>query len=1380
MPCVSVIIPVYNSAPYLEECLNSIRHQTLEDIEVICVDDGSTDSSLEILRRHKQEDPRFVVLSQVNSGAGVARNYGMARATGEYLSFLDSDDVFEPAMLEKLHALAIKRDLDVAVCRCDKFSQTMGEAMPVNGSLKTELLPGHAAFSASEISRDFFNAFIFWPWDKLFKRSFVERNNIEYMALRTTNDLFFVAGNMLLAGRIDYIDDILVHQRVRNESLSKTRNRSADNFYRALLELRRFLVDHDLYERYEQDFINYCASFSGWQLNSMDIEGYLSLRRELPSMLDQLGVAKAPRSTFYQASTYSTVRQILDWPETCVTILMPSLNVAPYIKQCIDSVIGQTLKNIEVLCIDAGSTDGTLEILLEYERKDPRVRVIKSDVKSYGHQLNIGLREARGEYIGIVETDDFAARDMFKCLYSKARQHKAQVVKGNYTRYQTTPFERSRAVKRYQGLPYDRVLTAEERRDLFEGGPCIWSGIYSRKFLIDEGIDFLETPGASFQDTGFILKVWIAANRVVLVDQYHLHYRVDNENSSVHSRDKAFFICDEMDSARDFLAERHPAKVELLSPVLWARRASAYKWNYDRISDDNGILFLERVKEEFGEQIGSEMLQEELFVPSSWEFVTGVCRDPNGYHRQHRGIGCEESGLLPDGPLLSVIVNAIQSDGALTYCLNSLGNQADASFEVLIVDDLSSDAASSIVRERCSTLTRCRVVSENGASAGSLLERAVGLAAGEWLLFIEGNDVLELRAIASIANMLHDSPADVVAMRHDVVSADLKEAKASSAGFRPYKAGGARPISASGVSKRILQITDPHVRRKLFRTTFVRAHNLHFCNRCYNYDIEFLAFALLGAKEIECMGSTLVSEIVDMRGGQDGAFHADQAEVLWPWIELLDAAVQRGLYSDFEETLINVAADSVARDLQRLSSYTARYNVCCELASERAMRYGIASRARLFYDSSSTYVKMQNALRAVDYGQTLPFNRPSQPSHVLATSINASDISVIIHAHNAEQCLSMCLDSVLFQTKRELEVICIDDGSTDNTWRIAEEYSRLDSRVMTVRQENLGASAARNSGVVRARGKYLYFLDGAGVLAEDALERLYDCMEAQALDVALFEGAGTVDFTTNLGSAGQLSGDYTRSCLHEATCSGGELMRGLYEGHVYRSATCMQMVRREFFIGNDLWFYPGILYGDELYTFKLLLSAKRATHIHERLYKRQAGNNAAAIPKKTFKHVYSCFKIHLEMLDWCESHNLSDEERDVALQCAQGMAIRAVDLMGAIPWEERDAYWALPPKEQAQFITTVKLHSVDQYYRGVEHDRRTKAEGKASNEQRMIEKLEKRLANEKARHKATKEKLERIRDSKSLRIGRLLVRPISRLRRIMGGVRANIVQIVLF
>ena len=115
-----------------------------------------------------------------------------------------------------------------------------------------------------------------------------------------------------------------------------------------------------------------------------------------------------------------------------VSIIMPSLNVAKYIDECLQSAIKQTLKDIEIICIDAGSTDGTREIINKYILTDKRLRVIDSDVKSYGYQVNLGIHEAKGEYIGILETDDYVDSEMYERLYDAAKKSNADYVRADY------------------------------------------------------------------------------------------------------------------------------------------------------------------------------------------------------------------------------------------------------------------------------------------------------------------------------------------------------------------------------------------------------------------------------------------------------------------------------------------------------------------------------------------------------------------------------------------------------------------------------------------------------------------------------------------------------------------------------------------------------------------------------------------------------------------------------------------------------------------------------------------------------------------------------------------------------------------------------------
>lgn len=213
-PKVSVVIPVYNTEPYLRQCLDSVVGQTLRDIEVICVDDGSTDGSLEVLREYEARDGRFTVLQQRNQFAGVARNRGMERARGDYLVFWDSDDFFEPTALEKMHGQIVRYEADICVCGANQYLQETGELAPSARYLAEERLPEAAVFNR-HTHNDFILTFAtVMPWNKMFRRAFVEENRLRFQDRRNSNDTYFCACALLLAERIFTVPEHLVTYRV--------------------------------------------------------------------------------------------------------------------------------------------------------------------------------------------------------------------------------------------------------------------------------------------------------------------------------------------------------------------------------------------------------------------------------------------------------------------------------------------------------------------------------------------------------------------------------------------------------------------------------------------------------------------------------------------------------------------------------------------------------------------------------------------------------------------------------------------------------------------------------------------------------------------------------------------------------------------------------------------------------------------------------------------------------------------------------------------------------------------------------------------------------------------------------------------------------------
>ena len=267
---VSVIIPVYNIEPHLNQCLRSVVGQSLSEIEIICVDDGSTDRSPDILEEYAARDSRFHSIRQENAGPGAARNRGMELATGRYLIFLDSDDWFEPDFLAHMVERAEQTSADITICSSVEFDTKTGQALPSQWMLKTQYLPGQA-FCPAECADYLFQFTYGWPWDKLYRREFIVQNDLHYPPLPNSEDLVFVFQSLALAEKISILDEPLVHHRVhRRESVSNSRHLALDVPAKALFLLEDSLKQHGLFSLYERSFLNWAMEFLVWNAANID------------------------------------------------------------------------------------------------------------------------------------------------------------------------------------------------------------------------------------------------------------------------------------------------------------------------------------------------------------------------------------------------------------------------------------------------------------------------------------------------------------------------------------------------------------------------------------------------------------------------------------------------------------------------------------------------------------------------------------------------------------------------------------------------------------------------------------------------------------------------------------------------------------------------------------------------------------------------------------------------------------------------------------------------------------------------------------------------------------------------------------------------------
>lgn len=259
--------------------------------------------------------------------------------------------------------------------------------------------------------------------------------------------------------------------------------------------------------------------------------------------------------------------------QPAITVIVTVHNAEKYLQECLDSVTGQTFPELEILCMDGGSTDRSPEILKQYAMRDSRIRIINDPNTSYGHKVNRGIGEAQGEYIAVLESDDMYEQFMLEKLYEVAKEYHPDIVDADYTNfYDINGVRFTHVIRMYQPDDYNRLmrnrLHPEQMRDIQR----FWTGIFLKNFLDREQIRMNESEGASFQDMSFRFLTSVLAETSYHLDMPVYLYRTDNPDSSMHDSRKTTVIADEHAFLKKELEKRG-----IENPTIWH---NAYRWKY--------------------------------------------------------------------------------------------------------------------------------------------------------------------------------------------------------------------------------------------------------------------------------------------------------------------------------------------------------------------------------------------------------------------------------------------------------------------------------------------------------------------------------------------------------------------------------------------------------------------------------------------------------------------------------------------------------------------------------------------------------------------------------------------------------------------------------
>jgi glycosyltransferase involved in cell wall biosynthesis len=564
VPCVSVIVPVYNVERYLSECLDSAINQTLKNIEIICVNDGSTDGSLNVLQEYAKQDKRIKIIDKPNGGYGQTMNVGIQAAKGEYIAFLDSDDFIQSDAYYTLYAKASRQNADIIKAGCYFVYSTKKSYIKVRKPVINDKSLLDIILDPTTDKKLFYarmeNVL------GLFKRKFIIKNDIKHNETpgAAHQDLGFYIQTMAFAKKVLFIDEYFYcYRQERQDS-------SINNFncYDYMAKEYEFAFDKIRLkkntEKCSDVYWHRRFSRSAWMLTMLKDEIKLEGTRERSKQfakardLGKLDVSRfsnqqkqdlhllitAPDA--YYTTKLKLKTTLFDLQKTkkalnpTVSVIIPVYNSEKFLSDCLNSVINQTLGNIEIICIDDGSADASLEILKDFAKIDERIIIIEQENAGAGAARNKGLETAKGKYLSFLDADDLFEENMLESAVIACQNAKADfcVFRSDafYNEDSQKYIKRAWTLKKEQ-LPNKNFFSYKDiSGNIFKVMlGWAWDKLYLADFIKDNSILF--QPLRRTNDLLFVFEALLKAERIVAVDKELVHKKLVNSKELTNKED---------------------------------------------------------------------------------------------------------------------------------------------------------------------------------------------------------------------------------------------------------------------------------------------------------------------------------------------------------------------------------------------------------------------------------------------------------------------------------------------------------------------------------------------------------------------------------------------------------------------------------------------------------------------------------------------------------------------------------------------------------------------------------------------------------------------------------------------------------------------------
>ena len=540
---ISIIIPVYNVEPYLRQCLDSVLGQTFKNFEVLLVNDGSSDSSGDICREYVEKDSRFHYFEKENGGLSDARNYGIERAQGEYLTFIDSDDFVNEKHLENLFLASRLTNADITIGGFSRFEN--GTFWLYQDRFSSDSLVSFTSAQAIQHLDSMFDVpFLNFSivCGKLFKRDLFKELRFQYGKYAEDQ---FIIWKLYLKARSIYTFNVDSYvYRINNTGMSSVFSLKHLDYIDALEERIKFTKDID--------GIDIGLSFNMYRyvlkrnLDQLEEHQFLD---EASQIRRKLELAEREEYPFLFEESYSD----MGGSEELISIIVPIYNVEKYLRMCLDSIEHQTYSNIEVLLINDGSPDSSGEICQEYVARDSRFRYFEKENGGLSDARNYGIERSNGKYLTFIDSDDWVEPTYIDDMYQAALKNDSEIVVSNYTQFDVKENHYLVHVwddyyeKNYSNKKLMNSLPLLVRKDY--SFLTSWGILFSRKLF--NNVKF--PKGKVIEDSRTNYKLFSKSKCTTYINKSLYMYRIGREGSIINTVNEKLLI-DQLESELERLA----------------------------------------------------------------------------------------------------------------------------------------------------------------------------------------------------------------------------------------------------------------------------------------------------------------------------------------------------------------------------------------------------------------------------------------------------------------------------------------------------------------------------------------------------------------------------------------------------------------------------------------------------------------------------------------------------------------------------------------------------------------------------------------------------------------------------------------------------------